>query len=150
MRSETNAIERHEHSQANGQFYAHPSLSTGLISLVDATTKRPDPTDILFITARDVSSEAILAGAAIPVNRLSFPFRFELSVQNALANRRSDMEQALKDRDIRIFVKVCSDDSTSREAMLQTCKPSQQGQGTAKLLRLTQGMIRAPVRIILE
>ncbi|GKY99677.1 hypothetical protein MPSEU_000921700 [Mayamaea pseudoterrestris] len=130
------------------------SLVEGLVSFADALSMRPNPTDILFITGSTIDqADVVLAGAAVPVSRLSFPFRFQLSVKNALRNRKEELVQAFKKQDIMVAVKVCASNesmSGDRLTLLQTCQPSAQANGVAKLLRLQQGNVRAPVRLILK
>jgi hypothetical protein len=121
--------------------------------------RRPESTAILFVTVYDASEE-VLAGAAIPVSRLSFPFRFQIKADNAVSNRREEFLQALAETDLNVVVKVCSDGSPnlssmpspsgSRQALLRTCRPSLQARGVAKLLRLRDRPVRAPLAIVLE
>lgn len=114
---------------------------------------RPNPSDTCFITVQDIETNTILAGAAIPISRITFPFRFILKLDNALPNQRNTFETALRDMDLIVETKICAEnnnDNNNSLVLLPTCQPIIQAKGLAKLLRLGDSTIRAPVTLVLE
>jgi hypothetical protein len=72
-----------------------------------------------------MDSETTLAGAKLPLTRISLPLRFTLTTKNALGGQQKGFREALLNQDLLVEAKICTSDEKCTLA----------ARGVAKLLR---------------
>jgi hypothetical protein len=131
------------------------------------------PGQLIVLTAQLPGSDTILAGAKIPVARVSLHFRFRLTEQNAVHGQLQAWREALQSSDLLLKAAICSvpdEEQKSRKTqtttdtanlLLSGCATWKtlplQAEGVAKLLLLgntndEEGavVLRAPVSLSLQ
>jgi len=150
---------------------------TGLISLKNPRSERrptaPDEVFLITVESFQHPDAGVLAGAKFPFSKIrGFPFQFQLYPQNILPRQQAfwDTDVNKKD-DLLVQVVVCKSNSgvcadglqqtTSATAIQRRSGDGQstkitsddtvlRARGVAKLLRLNDRVIRAPVSLPLE
>lgn len=183
VRSTSFGISDHRlaHSNVGTCLTLQDAVSTGLLYLKNPKSdRRPLPTDSITLTVtvateaslKDPSStlvqdNTLVAGAKLPMNRIRFPMRFQLSERNLLNGDATEWKKALETQDLMVQARVCSQETigsgVSGLELLRTCQnnPTSDGlandrsriqaMGISKLLRFSdEQAIRAPVSLPLE
>jgi hypothetical protein len=146
----------HTHSLSPVFFSNSNCPRTGLVYYKDSRAERPSPTDNLLITVRTSSDGPVLAAARLPLQKIRLPLRFRMTEGNAILP--DAWKQALREQDLYVQVDVCSDDGESDTTDKRpgerdpSCRNDSgiRSKGVAKLLRLENNTIRAPVSLPLE
>lgn len=103
------------------------SYFQGVVFLLDPTKQR-NPGDTMVLTVRPIDhQDTVVAGAKIPMSKVSFPFRFSMSEKNILPGKADQT-----DADLVIRVTVCPQESGPQ------CSDDEsdlKGVGLAKLIR---------------
>lgn len=110
---------------------ANAPLVQGLVYMSNPRQERPDISDVLILTVRDVDKETVLAGAKIPVSRLRLPLSFSMYDKNVLPGQILNGQTG----DLIVNAKICPSTTLCSEE-----EASFQATGIAKVITNLPGL----------